>query len=67
MKKDLKAIIKALEAQGFEVVRNKRGHYDAYRNGRKVATFAGTPSDHRSWRNSIAQARRAGFKWPPGR
>jgi len=65
MDKELKKVVKALEAQGFEVRVTRRQHLVVLRNGRIVATFAGTASDWRSMRNSIADARRAGFQWPP--
>lgn len=67
MHKDLKKIVKALEAQGFETRVTKRGHLQVLRDGREVATFSGTSSDWRGMKNSIADARRAGFKWPPPR
>lgn len=67
MEKDLRKIVKALREQGFEVERTQRGHYEVRRDGRKVATFSGTPSDRRSWKNSLARVRRAGFVWPPRR
>lgn len=62
---ELNGILKALEAQGFTVRRTKRGHYFVTLGGKPVTTFAGTPSDWRSLRNSLAAARRAGFRWPP--
>lgn len=65
MHKDLKKIAKALKSQGFEVEITARGHMLVYRDGHQVAVFSGTPSDWRSMKNSIADARRAGFKWPP--
>jgi len=67
MHKDLRKVIKALEDQGFDVRKNARNHYEVRKNGRKVATFASTPSDWRGWLNSIADAKRAGFKWPRDR
>lgn len=67
MDKDLRKIVQALEAQGFEVVTTTKGHLKVLREGRVVAVFAGTPSDRRSWKNSLARARRAGFIWPPRR
>lgn len=67
MNKDLKKIAKALKEQGFEVEVTKRGHMIVLRDGRQVATFSGTPSDWRSLKNSLADARRAGFIWPPSR
>ena len=65
MDKDLKKIVKALKAQGFDVEQTKRGHVIVSRDGRFVCAFAGTPSDWRGIKNSIAAARRAGFRWPP--
>jgi hypothetical protein len=67
MHKDLKKIAKALEEQGFTVTITKRGHMAVYRDGRHIATFSGTASDWRSMKNSIADARRGGFEWPPKR
>lgn len=67
MDKDLRKIAQALEDQGFEVVTTTKGHLKVLRDGRVVAVFAGTPSDRRSLRNSLARAKRAGFRWPPER
>jgi len=67
MNKDLRKIAKALEDQGFEVVVTTKGHLKVLSGGRVVAVFAGTPSDRRSWKNALSDARRAGFRWPPGR
>lgn len=67
MDKELKKVAKALEAQGFETRVSKKGHMIVTRDGRLVATFSGTASDWRSMRNSIADAKRAGFRWPPDR
>lgn len=63
---DTRRLIKALEAQGFDVERTRKGHW-LVRNadGLAVATIAGTASDHRSLANVIARLRRAGFIWPP--
>lgn len=67
MDKEMRKVVKALEAQGFVVEVTRRGHLMVRRDGRIVATFSGTPSDWRSFRNSLADARRAGFRWPPER
>lgn len=67
MDKDLRKIVKALEAQDFEVVTTRNGHLMVYREGRWVGTFAGTPSDRRGILNTLARLRRAGFRWPPVR
>jgi len=63
--KDLRKLIKELEAQGFTVeVGKKNPHPVVRKNGVRVATLASTPSDARSWKNGIAALRRAGFNWP---
>jgi len=67
MNKDLRKVIKALEADGFVVEKSKKGHPVVYLNGKKIATFAGTPSDQRSFLNSLAPLKRAGFVWPQQR
>lgn len=67
MDKDLRKIVKALEAQGFEVETTSKGHLVVTRDGVLIATFSGTASDWRSIRNSLAPLKRAGFRWPPQR
>lgn len=65
MDKELRKIVKALEAQGFEVSVTKRQHVVVARDGRVIATFSGTASDWRSIRNGLSYLKRAGFRWPP--
>lgn len=67
MDKDLKKIVKALGAQGFEVTTTRKGHLAVYRDGDLIATFSGSASDWRSIRNGLAPLKRAGFRWPPKR
>jgi len=67
MNKNLKKILKAVEAAGFETRVTKKGHIIVTKDGRRITTFAGTASDHRSIRNGLAALRRAGFEWPPRR
>ncbi len=62
-KKDTRELVKALEEQGFEVAPSKGGHFIVRKDGRRVSTLAGSPSDHRTWLNTIAALRRAGFVW----
>jgi len=64
MNRELREVLKALEAQDFTVRRTRRGHYFVTKDGQRVATFAGTASDHRALANGIADAKRAGFRWP---
>ena len=61
MHKDLRKLVKAAEAQGFGTFTNRKGHLVFTVDGQIVAIFSGTPSDHRSWTNSMARLRRAGF------
>lgn len=63
MDKELRKVVKALEEQGFEVVPTKSGHYLVLKDGRRVTTMSGTPSDRRSFANALAPLRRAGFRW----
>jgi len=67
MDKDLRKIIEALEAQGFEIEVTTKQHVMVYMKGALVVTFAGTASDWRAMKNGIAKARRHGFQWPPKR
>ncbi|MDX3672695.1 hypothetical protein [Streptomyces europaeiscabiei] len=65
MNKDLKKLVEALEAQGFDVEVGRRNPHPVVRkDGRRVATLSSTPSDSRAWKNGIAALRRAGFRWP---
>jgi hypothetical protein len=65
MHKELKKIRRELERQGFETLVRKNGHMAVFLGREYVATFGGTPSDHRGWENSLARCRRKGFRWPP--
>ena len=63
--KDTKKILAEAERQGFTVRRTSKGHHQVRdADGRIVAVFAGTASDHRSIRNSLAALSRAGLTWP---
>lgn len=67
MNKDLKRILTAAQAQGFEVRYSSKGHPMIYKDGQFVTQSAATPSDWRGSRNLIAALRRFGFQWPPRR
>jgi len=45
MDKDLKKVVKALKAQGFEVETTSKGHVAVYRDGELIATFSGTAGE----------------------
>ncbi|MEV4454441.1 type II toxin-antitoxin system HicA family toxin [Microbispora sp. NPDC049633] len=59
--KEVKNLVKELEAQGFEVTRAKGNHLKVYLDGKLITAMASTPSDIRSLANSIAFLRRNGF------
>ncbi|KFK87811.1 hypothetical protein IX27_18115 [Streptomyces sp. JS01] len=61
MSKEVRDLIKKVEAQGFEVTRTKKGHWMVKKNGVGVTTIPGTASDHRSLKNVKAQLKRAGY------
>jgi predicted RNA binding protein YcfA (HicA-like mRNA interferase family) len=62
--KEIKALIKDLEAQGWRVVLARSGHYKAYPpdKGQDMVTMPSTPSDHRSMRNTMRDLRHSGYK-----
>ena len=61
--KEVKQLLRKVEAQGWRVVPTKSGHFWAYApNGRDKVLIPGTPSDRRGLRNTIADLKRAGFK-----
>jgi predicted RNA binding protein YcfA (HicA-like mRNA interferase family) len=63
---EITRLLRALPAQGFAAKRTKKSHWLIYnRDGRVVATLAGTGSDMRGLHNAIAKLRRAGLIWPP--
>lgn len=64
MRKDVREIANALEAQGFDLVTTAKNHIVVLRAGRFVGTLPSTPRGDR-WRvRTIATLRRAGFEWP---
>ncbi|SEM83322.1 type II toxin-antitoxin system HicA family toxin [Streptacidiphilus jiangxiensis] len=63
MTKDVRDLVKALRKQGFEVTPSRNNHLIVRRDGRRIATLASTPSDHRGQLNILAVLRRAGFVW----
>lgn len=68
MRKDLRKLVKAIEAAGYQVIVDSKGHVRVYTaDGDYVTTFSGTPSDKRSDANSLRPLKRRGFRWPPGR
>ncbi len=63
MNKDVKQLLGELSSQaGFKVRTTRRGHHLVSKDGIPVTSIAGTPSDWRSLRNSIAALRRVGFR-----
>ncbi|WP_144722220.1 type II toxin-antitoxin system HicA family toxin [Cellulosimicrobium sp. TH-20] len=62
MNKEIKALVKAAEAQGFTVTRTRNGHLRWSRGGEFVTISPSTPSDRRGMLNLRAALKRAGFK-----
>jgi hypothetical protein len=61
-RKDLRAVVAAIRAQGWRLDPCGTGHVSVYdADGRYVTTFAGSPSDWRSDANAMADLRRAGL------
>lgn len=63
MNKELKKLIKAIEAAGFQTVTSSKGHKVYDEDGNLLAVFSGTPSDWRSIQNSLRPLKRLGFRW----
>lgn len=60
--KELRCVIAKIEAAGGTVEkRGKSGHLRVYVDGAFVGGLAGTPSDHRTWKNDLARLRRHGL------
>jgi predicted RNA binding protein YcfA (HicA-like mRNA interferase family) len=60
-KRDVQQLIKKAAAQGFEVNPTKSGHWLVKKDGARVTTLPGTPSDRRSLLNCISHMKRHGF------
>jgi len=61
MQKDKRVLVKRLQAAGFETRMTTKQHVLVLLQGQVITCFAGTPSDRRSWKNSMAPLRRLGF------
>lgn len=60
--KEFKKLIQRLEADGHRIQYTRKGHIMIlHRDGQGKVLLPGTPSDHRSKRNAIAELRRNGF------
>jgi len=54
-----KRLIAEAQALGWAVQRTRGGHLKFVRPGYRTRFFSSTPSDHRAWRNALADLRRA--------
>jgi len=63
METDFDKVLEKARDQGWRVDRTKKGHWRFLSPDRTQPPiyFSGTPSDHRSIRNLVAQLRRAGL------
>lgn len=66
MSNSLRKLVRDLHESGYQVKRTTKGHLLVLRDGRVVTCFAGTPSDRRSWNNSMAPLKRQNFVTNPG-
>jgi hypothetical protein len=60
--KEVEAIVREAERQGFGVKDKKKGWMITTPNGQGAVMLHKTPSDHRGLKNEIARLRRYGFK-----
>lgn len=62
--KDMRKMLVTLVSEhGHNVVLTRNGHVRVlHRDGQGQVVMAGTPSDYRSFKNAVAQMRRAGFE-----
>jgi hypothetical protein len=61
--KEMRKVLVALAGEGHRVVLTRNGHYRVlHTNGVGQVTMAGTPSDYRALRNTMATLRREGFQ-----
>jgi tryptophanase len=63
MNREVKRLVRALEAQGIRVVKRHGGHIAVYAPDGLVF-MAATPSDYRAHRNDLARLRRHGVDLP---
>lgn len=59
--KEISKLIKAIEKQRFTVKRTAKGHYQVRKGPTLITLLPGTPSDHRSLKNSLSYLKKAGF------
>lgn len=63
MDKQVKALLAEAERQGFTWTATKKGRRYYSPNGVSMVTVHGTPSDIRTYRNLLADFRRAGLNY----
>lgn len=60
--KEVKKLVKKLEAQGFTCKTAKTNHIKVYDGKRLITTLPSTPSDVRALKNAVKILAKAGFK-----
>jgi hypothetical protein len=61
IQREVEAIVRKAEAQGFDVKVKKMGWMISTPNGQGSVMVHKTPSDHRALKNALARLRRYGF------
>jgi len=64
MDKVVRQIVKALSAQGFDVIEARKGRLRVYLGAEYVATLPARFRPGSGLDNALAQLKRAGFRWP---
>ncbi len=57
-KQDLKKLMREKAAQGWEIQTTRGGHFRLRHASGGCVTFPSTPSDHRSFKNTLADVKR---------
>jgi hypothetical protein len=62
VQREVEAIVKKAEAQGYTIKEKKMGWMVLTSNGQGSVMLHKTPSDHRALKNAVARLRRYGFE-----
>lgn len=63
MSKDVRQFVRRLKRSGLNVLQTRNQHYVVVnKDGERLHTFGGTPSDHRWMKNAISELRKRGIE-----